>query len=96
MKSRSPARATRWARVKDGFWGAVVDCLVEFHQMARDEAVSRAGKLRDKLDHPPPGLMDDLYLNGEPFFVACDIAGTKLDLDSRYAQYESILQRHSW
>jgi hypothetical protein len=96
MKSRTPVRVARWARVKDGFWGAVVDCLVEFHNMARADAASQSDELRHKLDNPPPGLMDNLYLHEEPCYIACDIAETELDLDPLYPQYELILQRHDW
>ena len=96
MKPRPPVRDTNWARVKDGFWDNVVDCLVEFHKLSRPDAVAQSAKLRKKLDNPPPGLRNDLYLNEEPFYIACNIAGTELDLDPLYAQYDRILQRHDW
>jgi hypothetical protein len=96
MKARPTSRLTKIARGKDSFWGVVEDCLIAFHQLAPADAHSRSEDLRRTLDHPPPDLANSLYLHGEPFHMACDMAGKELDLAQHWGQYNLILRRHNW
>ena len=57
---------------------------------------SRCAELRKKLDNPPRGLMNTLYLHEEPFYMACDLAENELDPSQYREQYDLILHQHKW
>lgn len=84
----------------DEFWSVVEECLQEFHHLSPLEAVQKTRELRRKLKSPPPGLPPDLaseiIYHDEPFDVAGDLAGQRLNLDRHRRQYDAILSRHNW
>ncbi len=84
------------ARARDAFWGAVVDCLEQFHGKSKPDAEALASDLRRRIEHPPPGIDNDLIYHAEPFDVACKLAGVELDADSHRRTYERILRRRNW
>ena len=84
----------------DEFWSVVEECLQELHHLSPADAVQKTRKLRRKLKSPPPGLPADLaseiIYHDEPFDVACDLAGRRLDPDQFRRQYDGILSHHNW
>lgn len=84
------------SRAKVAFWDVVMDCLVEFHQLALPVAQGRVSPLRAQIDQPPPGIDGDLIYHDEPFDVACRLAGKDLDLAQYRTRYDQILRRHNW
>jgi hypothetical protein len=87
-------------QAKDEFWTVVEECLQEFHHISAADAVQRSRDLRRRLKSPPPGLpvglANELIYHDEPFDVACDLGGRRLDLSQHRTQYETILGRHNW
>ncbi len=83
-------------RVKDAFWGVVRDCLVQIHKVPPADADQKTTDLRNRIERPPPGINPDMVYHDEPFDVACDIAGNKLDLATHRGQYDPILRAHNW
>lgn len=92
--SRSPTALSR--RAKDTFWRVVEDCLVIIHQLAPADARMRTNDLRVRVENPPRGIFGDLIYHDEPFDVACDLAGKKLDLANYRSIYDQILSQHNW
>jgi hypothetical protein len=84
------------ARARDAFWGAVVDCLEQFHGKPGPDAQALASALRARIEWPPPGIDGDLIYHAEPFDVACNLAQVELDPDTYRPAYELILRRHNW
>jgi len=84
------------AQARDAFWGAVVDCLEQFHGRTKVEARALAKDLRARIERPSPGIDGDLIYHAEPFDVACNLNQRQLDLDSYRLPYELILRRHNW
>jgi hypothetical protein len=82
--------------LKDAFWAIVADCLRHFHGMDTLAAERAAASLRTRLetpsahDEPPAGYDADILYHNEPFYMACDITGRELDLESRRAEYDRI------
>jgi hypothetical protein len=81
---------------RNAFWGAVEDCLVEFHGLSRHDAKKKSKDLRKRIESPPKGISSNILYHDEPFDVACDIAGTPLNLSQYRQQYEGILSNHNW
>jgi hypothetical protein len=79
--------------------GAVLACLVEFHEFSRNDAEQALEKLVKHLAAAPSPIgrrAINLVTHAEPFDIACDISKRKLDLAKLRQQYESILyQAHS-
>ncbi len=82
--------------MKDAFWEVVEDCLTDIHGLSRSEARRRSHVLRAEIESPPPGLSSDIFYHAEPFDVACDLAGNRLDIWQYRGQYDLILNRHHW
>jgi len=84
----------------DEFWSVVEECLQEFHHLSPVDAVQKTRELRRKLKSPPPGrsgcMASEIIDHDEPFDVAGDLAGRRLDLDQYRTQYDAILSRHNW
>ena len=81
-------------QLKDAFWEAVVDCLVQFHGFSTGEARARARCRRAEFervlgDRFEPGII----YHDEPFYVAERLAGRDLDLRSHCSEYDAILTR---
>lgn len=87
-------------QARDEFWSVVEDCLQELHHMSPADAVQKSRELRRKLKSPPAGLpadlANDLIYHEEPFDVAGDLAGQRLDLAQYRSQYDAILAHHRW
>ena len=96
MKAQPTTRSTKIGQAKDSFWEVVEECLITFHHLTPPDAHTRSDDVRQKMDRPPAGLSNSLYLHDEPFRVACDIAGTELDLTQHRSQYDLILRSHNW
>jgi hypothetical protein len=85
--------------LKDAFWAIVTDCLERFHDFTPSAAMAESRALRAAIesptlaDAPPPGYDGDLIFHGEPFYVACDIAGRELRLDEHRTEYQVLLLR---
>jgi hypothetical protein len=86
--------------LKDAYWAIVTECLERFHDYRRSDAIAAAGDLRARIEHPaaeknpPPGYDSRYFYHAEPFHVACDLAGRKLDVRERWAEYDVITDRH--
>jgi hypothetical protein len=98
-----PANPTSLTPVmRDAFWQAVEDCLVEFHSKSPRDATYEAAKLRRDLENSPPDIDGDIIYHSEPFYVACDIAGLhdprEQDrlLGNNRVKYDSILKIRGW
>jgi hypothetical protein len=72
----------------EAFWAVTVDCLVEFHRLAPEEADARVASLRERLARS--GARTMVY-HAEPFDVACDLAGVELDRTPVEMEYERML-----
>lgn len=83
-------------KVKDRFWDVVEDCLVEIHRFSKHDAHKKSLDLRARIESPPSGMASDIFYHTEPFDVACDIAGSQLDLSQYRPQYNPIASRHHW
>jgi hypothetical protein len=83
--------------LKAAYWEIVTDCLVQFHGFARPAAEAVVVGLRDRVespqfhDAPPEGYESDSFFHGEPFHVACDLAGRNLDLNDFRSEYEPLM-----
>jgi hypothetical protein len=73
------------------FWEAVIQCLVAFHGIAREDAERFAADYLKRLETADPRLRT-VILHDEPFNVACDITGKQLDIGSALERYAKILQ----
>lgn len=81
-------------QLKDAFWEAVIDCLVQFHGLSSIEARARARCRRMELERVlgnrfEPGII----YHDEPFYVAERLAGRALDLQRYRVEYDAILTR---
>jgi hypothetical protein len=81
---------------KEAFWKVVEDCLTEIHGLSLSEAGQRGRNLRAEIESPPQGLSSDIFYHAEPFDVACDLAGNRLDVLQHRDQYDLILDRQHW
>lgn len=81
-------------QLKNGFWEAVVDCLVEFHRMPREEAAPKVREWRVILDWGDASpFVPDIIYHAEPFDLANDIAQRKLDINDYSDAYFRIRDR---
>jgi hypothetical protein len=71
---------------QDHFWNVVRQCIRKFHSRCASTTLPRAGRLRKKVDGMPPEQME-LFYHGEPFDVACDLAGHPLDVRKHLNEY---------
>ena len=83
-------------KAKDTFWDVVEECLIAIHGLAKAEAHRRSIDLRTRIESTPAGMSSDILYHAEPFDVACDIAGSQLDLAQYRQKYEPILNCHNW
>lgn len=87
---------------RNAFWEVVEECLVEFHQLPRQDAMIKALEFRRKVESPPPDIDGDIVYHEEPFYVACQLAGQcntqVMDrlLQSNRVKYESLLANYRW
>lgn len=83
-------------KAKDTFWDVVEECLIEIHGLSIPDAHKRSMDLCGRIESPPSGMSSDIFYHAEPFDVACDIVGRRLDLAQHRPQYDPILSRHNW
>jgi hypothetical protein len=88
------------------YWAVVEDCLVQFHGLSRDAAVSCVmGYLRrlasalatlpwNAADSAERHKYDDIIYHEEPWNSACDLAQHQPPFESNKAAYHEILRRH--
>ena len=81
-------------QLKDAFWEAVVDCLVQFHGFSRMDARAQAFNLRSRLERVlgnrfEPGVI----YHDEPFYIAARLAGREIDLRRHWPEYDAIRSR---
>lgn len=80
--------------LKNAFWLAVTDSLVQFHGFSFIDAKARAFELRSKIENVLfLGCMPDLIYHDEPFYIASSLAGHELELQQHMAEYQAILER---
>jgi hypothetical protein len=86
--------------LKNAFWAIVADCLHLFHGMSRVEAEASVGSNRGRLEQSlpfacqPTAWESELFYHGEPFYVACDIAGRELEIGPFHDRYEAMQEWH--
>jgi len=88
-------------------WNVLEKCLVRFHKMPQSRAKQESDDLRARIESPlannlikaglnPKGYNPDIFYHAEPFDVACDIVGNRLDVRGYSSEYERILNRYGW
>lgn len=89
--------------LKAEFWAAVEDCLVQFHQFAEARAREEVRNLWRRLAQPSipedTGIegyqpFEDMIYHSEPWYIACNLAGRDIPLDSHKMEYDKILKNH--
>lgn len=83
-------------QAKESFWSTVEDCLKSFHCYSTAKARKEAKSLRDKLEELPRGLSRNAIYHDEPFYIACDIAGNRLEMTEHRKEYARILVSHDF
>lgn len=74
---------------QDHFWSVVRQCIRKFHSRCATSTLPKATRLRKKVNAMPVEQME-LFYHAEPFEVACDLAGTPLDIQNHLDQYLKI------
>lgn len=81
------------------FWGAVEDCLVEFHDLSRSDAAVLVTNLWRSLptavkEHQQPDSYAQMIYHAEPWYIACNIKGEEKSVTENKAAYDRILLRN--
>jgi len=79
------------------FWAAVQDCLVEFHHLERGVAAAQVTSLWRRLPKGPSGdgpSFEDMIYHEEPWYIACNLAGTELPLRQYQPACHDLLKRN--
>jgi ribosomal 30S subunit maturation factor RimM len=76
---------------EDAYWEVVERCLIEFHQLEERAARERLADFRiavssEKLENP------EIVFHNEPFYLACDLMGTRLEIAANQDRYAKILE----
>jgi len=87
MGVRSPQAMPNDAQVE--FWSVVRRCIREFHARRSTSALSKATRLRKKIEGLP-FEEKELFFHAEPFDVACRLAGHSLRVEDYLARYLEI------
>lgn len=90
--------------VKDAYWDAVSECLVDLFGVPKQDAQDLSRDRRALVDLAPRHLRSDIFYHREPFDVASSLASSRLPTANRPSStlvdpairghYESILKRH--
>jgi hypothetical protein len=90
--------------IKDAYWDAVQDCLVDLDGVPLPSARSLCSDRRASVEFVPRSLRSNIFYHREPFEVALDLArrhhggtswqGPNLDDPQVAAAYDAILARH--
>jgi len=67
-------------RARYRFWRAVEECLVQIHNLERPVAQKKVLEFQKNLAEGPEGLMYEMAFHFEPFDLACELIGKKVDL----------------
>lgn len=73
----------------DHFWSVVRRCIRLFHAKRSVSALGKATRLKKKVEGLPVEEMEIFY-HGEPFDVACRIAGRSLRVEDYLDRYLKI------
>lgn len=71
------------------FWSVVRRCIREFHAKRSVSALGKATRLRKKVERLPVEELE-LFYHGEPFDVACRLAGRDLRVEDHLEHYLEI------
>ncbi len=71
---------------QDHFWSVVRQCVRRFHSRCASSTLPKATRLRKKVTGMPVEQME-LFYHAEPFDVACDLAGHRLDVRKHLSEY---------
>jgi hypothetical protein len=85
------------ARAIVAFWNTTADCLVEFFDIDREEALATLSRLRAKLAEIDNGSKTDrnLIYHSEPIHIASDLVGREPVRDELfYETYRRIQERN--
>jgi len=74
---------------RDHFWEVVRGCIKSFHACCEDLALTKATSLQQRVNGMPVEEME-LFYHAEPFDVACDLAGNRLDVKNYLQRYLEI------
>ncbi|HLL85147.1 MAG TPA: hypothetical protein VK420_20930 [Longimicrobium sp.] len=77
----------------EAYWEVTRDCLIQFHGLAPEEARVRVAGLRERLARTGMPIAEEMIYHDEPFYVACDLAGTELDPFMFDEEYQRLLER---
>jgi hypothetical protein len=78
-------------RAEDPYWEAVERCLIEFHKLEPRLARKRLADFRTAIAHEKLNNPEIVFHN-EPFYLACDLTGTHLEISDNQDRYAKILQ----
>jgi hypothetical protein len=90
-------------QVATGFWDAVQDCLVKFHDLSRDEALQKVTEFWGRLAKLAPSQrfsraempgLDDIIYHEEPWYIACNLVDCDKPLERHRIAYRQILEQH--
>jgi hypothetical protein len=79
---------------REAFWSTVQETLVEIYQLSDKESKQAIEDLKGRLATAPRGISTDVIFHSEPFAVASDLAGQRVDLASHRFKYETIVRRN--
>jgi hypothetical protein len=88
--------ATLEAAEKHAFWCVVEECLTRFHGWTPDRARKRLTELRAAIDAQPDEMAREIVYHDEPFYVAADLAGSRMEIDEVASEYDTLLDRRGW
>jgi hypothetical protein len=77
------------AQAKEQFWYVVAECLRVFHHKQAQSVTAAISQMRSNVESLR-GQAKELFYHSEPFDVACDIAGKRLDVEDYLSQYLRI------
>jgi hypothetical protein len=80
------------------FWATVEQCLIIFHNLDHIKAAEKVTSLWRRLPHSAgredgEPSFDDMIYHGEPWYIACDLAGREIALEQYRPAYESLLRQ---
>ena len=77
--------------MKKKYWLIVVDCLIEFHDIPKAEAIKLTKEYKNKFKLLGKETYNFLFHEGS-FTSACHIAKNDIQMDSE--RYEAIVEKH--
>jgi hypothetical protein len=74
------------------YWRVVRSCIRAFHPEQSANALRKATRLRRTVENLPRRELE-LFFHAEPFDVACDLAGHRLEVSEHLNRYLKIRDR---